>query len=341
MGDTETVMDTTLSIHRPGEMPRLYQIADTVTGVRIINGGRITSLHLPPLPPQVKTLIIENHRVEEPLRFEEGLETLELRNITVVGSMANWIFPASLQRIKIGNWNQDLDLRTVTAPTITLFRSGGASYQVRLPEALDDLVINGRSALGGVQFPPYLRKLSLGATSNLPGLSQVSPSVIDLSLNSSMIAFDFDLAFPELEVLKLRDYAPVGVASLRLSRLRELTLAANIGDRPLVIDCPELESLLVAGTAWAEPDLSAPGSSFGQTLTRLELKLVSKFPAAREWERLTSLAVSNSEVELPFIRWLDELVTDRPLLTNGVMVETLDEYKQAWGFTKTAKRAQF
>ena len=162
-------------------------------------------------------------------------------------------------------------------------------------------------------------------------------------------------ALPRLEELVLvwadnmRDRGrPVATAPVVMTHLRKLTLVTGRNKMPIIIECPELETLEVVASC--EQDILARViSDLGKTLVSLTLDNCHHFPPRVDWERLSSLRMTHSAdrgwvyrkpADLPFIRWLYELTLDRFHETNGIKVSNLEEYRVAWGMKGPAKQPQ-
>jgi len=145
--------------------------------------------------------------------------------------------------------------------------------------------------------------------------------------------------FPRVESLYLGNVLAPILPSFKLKHLRQLTLNQSSTRDPVVIDAPELEVLRIINGDYLSQQIEISADSWiGDSLVELTLERVRKFPPIEDWNRLESLTVRGAEIELPRIQWLRELNLDQPLLTNGQMVKTIDEYKQAWKATGRAKR---
>ena len=155
--------------------------------------------------------------------------------------------------------------------------------------------------------------------------------------------YDLARSFPELETLTLRDNGRLSnIPSIRHPKLVELTLEDYYfhGHR-IIFDCPELEKLsIISSQTRANVYLYNV-----ETIRTMVLDRVASFPVATgeeyweefQWERLDSVTIVDSDIELPYLPVLTELIIDRPLMTHNYEVSDLSEYKQAWGVSRRKK----
>ena len=354
-----------LFITGEGEVNELQDMPSSVARIIIQNCTR-PQFRIPTLPAHVKELGLVGVQIRAPLILAEGLEVLTMSRVDTDVPLTHWIFPASLKMTKIAYWGElILDLRAVTSPAITLWdlRHDGDrlllpeslaslvvestvidSIKLFFPDRLEDVPVQARGAIPqhrAIFLPPYLEAISLVGISDL-GLAGKSRTtkLKDVSIRQMHNTPDLVRFFPRLESLYLGNVAPRAFPSLKLEHLRQLTLNQSSTRDPIVIDAPELETLhIISGDYPSQRVKISEESSIGGTLVELTLEHVQEFPPIEDWNRLEVLTVTDSEIELPKIQWLRELEVDKPLLANGIRVNDLDEYKQAWGATGRAKRA--
>lgn len=341
---------TVITIRSAQELGLLNRLPAATTTVYIFNVGRC---QLPLLPAHVTHLYLHRVNLVGRVALTEGLEALHLDQVSSEVSLLTWTFPSTLlsttistsDPVKVVDWDHPTDLRSVTSPRLHLahVRRG---LRFLLPEALDELEISDLLDLD-LELPPHLRVLELTRLARLPkvtlepfALQGVYPSVKQMAVTSCWLHIDISRLCPELEELALENYVPPTASVLELDQLQELTIRGPTSSEKLVASCPRLTKLTVGMRLEEEAYFDHPDSTLGETLTTLVVENVRVFPTiAGEWQRLESLTVINSPtVELPYIRWLEELTVDQPLMANGVMVETIDEYKTAWNVGKPPKR---
>ena len=331
-------------IRQEEDLTQLTRLPEDVTEVTITGlFDRFNRVRLPLLPAHVTKLTLRSLVLEEPIVFAEGLQELSMTEVKSERSMREWHFPRSLQQFTMRQFNGEFDLRTVTAVSITLQHMREAA-KVLLPESLDELKISRSqlAAITKIEVPPHLRSLTLDYTlGGSNGLTwRVNPSVKELTISGypDRVALPIGETWPNVECLVLDNYFPTVMPSLELDHLGELTLMGRLSENKLSIQAPRLETLIVSGNrGYGDADLSDPANGLGETIVTMVLDSVTAFPAAYDWERLESLTVRGSEIELPQIRWLEELTVDRPLMTNGYYVGNIDEYKQAWGASRSKR----
>jgi len=352
--------DTRLHICGQYQLKELQDIPFSVVRLGIDN-CQVPGLRLPQLPAHIKALSLYKVRVEAPLCLTEGLEQLKLQMVSSEAPLTEWTFPDSLVHLTARSWIGDvLDLRTVTAPAITLI--GRQKHQLLLPQQLDELTINGghRRSTVIVAFPAtaadaelyedddlevimlsaLLRTLHLVNVEGVDSEGNLQTTEIEhVTVSRCRGEIDFVKLFPRLETLRLDGFRPTVFSSLRLERLIALTLEYCTSPTEVVIDAPALEQLTVSNVGINDNEVRVSSeSTLGETLTSLSLKRVKVFPLDQDWQRLEKLALAEVTFPLPFVQWLQELDLDQPLMANGVPVETIDEYKRAWGFRSKAKR---
>jgi len=325
-----------ISIRSIANMGRLNDIDPSITEVSF--RGIQDAIEFPRLPAHVTTISMYYVNIRGPVVFSEGLQLLHFSNIISEVPLLHWQFPSTLRQISVTGWNDgDLDLRSATAPSIRCQNAirGGS---LLLPEGLDDLRIVSSEK---VDFPPYLRELFLGGTGGL--MTEILPSVKALTINDRSTIVSLETQFPNLEVLNYANYTEESLGDIEMDSLRELKIIYPLQGifydaiRPKMI-LPRLEKLtLVSDGRRREISFDNPDSTLGDTVQTLILDNAPSFPKiAGEWERLESLnlIVTRSDFKIPFIRWLEELIVNRPVITNGYEVSNIDEYKRAWGIRR-------
>jgi len=316
-------------------LARLANIPELVTEIQIKHTGRM--VRLPNFSVRIERLSLIDVILDPKTRLHEGLKRLSItQGHEEDGLMIGWTFPSTLEEMIVYTRSPVVDLRAVTAPKITISESGHES-RVLYPEALDRLILFAEDHTVR-EFPPYLRKLSLYLDTEGSLGDAVYPSVKEMLLSGEHEPLAFDRMFPNVEKLVVE--AVFGKQlTIKSKSLRTMSIDSTSVQEPIILDTPGLESLTIT-SAYPEDkaDLSL-NTDLGKSLVSLTLESVLAFPVETEWNRLESITLIDSDVELPYIRWLEELKTDMPVMTNDQEVETIDEYKAAWGFTSKAKRA--
>ena len=203
-----------------------------------------------------------------------------------------------------------------------------------------------------ILLPPYLRRLTLESIDEISihGPSQTE-QIRDLAISFPEGQYDLEGLFPELETLvfgptKTSRSRPLKFKVIRHAALKSLTLTEVYTHRRVTIDCPELESLTINN-----PDGNIGKYVFkniNDSLVSLTLNGVSEFPkvvaekegsssddeaseGVTDWNRLESVTITDSDIELPYIPWLNELNMDRPLMSKGQEIRDISEYRMVWG----------
>lgn len=285
---------------------------------------------LPQFPSTVTKLTLRHVLLGGPVTLSDGLRELTLEAVETETPLDSWSYPGSLQHVIVKRSPHLSDLRAITAGTISV-STWGYRKLIQLPEALDELRLTNHLSGGtiGITHSPHLRKLVLTGAADRAGrsLTLVTRQLIPL-----------EEYWPNLEVLVIDSPATVIARPLNIPRLRELTLKRANTRGPMAINCPMLESLTVDD--YDVMDLSNPDTTLGQTLTNLELVHRYAFPAAREWKRLETLTITGPSIELPLIPKLRELNISSSMIANGYEVNSLSEYRQAWGLSTRSKSAR-
>ena len=231
-----------INLDHPGDLERLNQMPPETNGVSITGSSDgSTVIELSSLSPTLEELILYNVRIQGPVIFHEGLKTIFLGHVDSAFPKTRWIFPSTLENFAIRSSAGTLDLRSVTAPSITVHGTAAAD-KIMYPEGLESLGID-ELVFPASQIPPYLRRLSLDSLeeNTLEGAG-VYESVTSLLLWDSTFGRPVGELFPNLESLYLSNVSlSFGVVSL--PALRELTIAALYDEEKLVLDTPNLETL--------------------------------------------------------------------------------------------------
>jgi len=333
--------DTVLELDGTETATELAELEHMPTSVKQVSiNAKFRRMRLPRFKAHVKIIsLYDDATLEGPVIFHEGLEILRMSNVSTETPMAYWSFPASLIRLDAYKWTeQPLDLRACTADQISLVDFGPGD-EVLLPDVLDQLEIGGEGGWLIPRLPPNLRTLLLSDSDySFQYRAEANPSVETLIMGGNQaLPSTWDI-FPNLAELELSEYR--GLRRLDLPTVQKLTLSDWKGRTVLRVIAPELETLVITHRKIRRvPTFDDVLVTLGQTVVALELKEVRGFPEIDNWDRLSSVTITRCELELPYIQWLEELILDRPVQTNGVMIETIDEYKAAWGFRSKAKRA--
>ena len=328
---------TVLRLHAAQTVDQIDELTDMPDTVRVVTITTNTEgIYLPRLPAHVEVLELYDVRLLGLVTLGEGLRLLRMSDVTGEVSMAQWSFPASLEELHVSSWlAEPLDLRASTADQI--FLPGlKASSEVLFPDVVEELTLAGRGDYVLAELPRYLRNLTLGPFGG--GLDYgrgEHRSVKRLCLNREDELPAFRALFPELKELYLSEFRNKTLVELDAPTIQALTVEGYEGSASLRVIAPELETLSLIGDA----SFDRLGT-LGETVTTLNLKMVDAFPEADNWDRLHSITIENSRVELPYIRWLDELEIDWLVRTNGVQVSSLEDYQAAWDVRPPAKSAR-
>lgn len=321
-----------LTIRGDDELVQLETIPKSVTEIEIAEIEE--SFEMPLLPAHVKKLTLVYAKLSTSPKFAEGLESLTIDGQAQdVSDLSDWGFPSTLKYFAYTEIDELTDLRGVPDGCRISVTSNVAPEDVILPVGLKELE-NWEEEIDLSELPPNLVELQAINAYEFTGTDQSYPSMESLILIETIP--DLAEVFPNLKKLKFFSY---GAETLNLSHpeLRELILWNGSVTEPVRLDTPKLESLFVAGDGdSAEFDLSQ-NTGLGETLVSLSLKTMNVFPVDTNWERLESVTLVQSPVELPYIQWLKTLDTDTPVTTNGVTVESIEQYKAAWGFKSKKK----
>jgi len=135
--------------------------------------------------------------------------------------------------------------------------------------------------------------------------------------------------FSELRRLSIGSIAG-SYPEISLTHLKELSFYNCKSREPIEVNAPNLEILSFEES----PDVQLRGN-YSTGVTELTLGGYGTFPEGEGWDSLETVRVysddPDSKVELPQLPWLRKLETKGgPVLTNGVEVSNILEYKQAW-----------
>jgi len=327
-----------LMIEGEDEVRELDQLPSTVTKV-VIKNCLTVGIQLPRLPAHVKTLALSEVRTLGPVILTEGLELLVLEYIASDVPLTRWIFPASLQLVTVYHWiGEVLDLRTVTAPAVYLKSIGENDQRVILPESLNELTIDETPdeevwniafpvaeteeikrhllEIADTNFPPtpvFHLPPYLGAL-NLDGFGEIVPlpesrthEIKRVALSGNQNFVDVIGLFSHVETLCLEYWCDIinkdfRFPSLALDELRTLTLKKCVFAEPVTLDTPWLECLSILNESQGrQVTLSEEATTLGESLVTLVLQRVKAFPPAVDWNRLESVTVRKSKIELPWI----------------------------------------
>lgn len=317
--------------------------------VRYVGLSRVDIRELPPLPAHVTNLSLYGVTITRPAVLHEGLKYLNLVDVQNETSYLKWSFPSTLLSLTVrhNELNDEdsagdikIDLRGVTSTEIKL-SSIYDHVDIRLPEGLEELAIDQCVFRDSFELPPHLRKLSVWNIEDAQFLRGTNPQVTDLTIGRIEEAFDISYSFPSLKCLRFDGYRSPSMGKLRLPDLEDLFIVGHVPTDNFRVDCPKLEKLFIEVSHEGPSPYDSPDSTLGDTVKELSLTCVESFPTiANEWERLEYLSTTESIVEIPYIRWLTELVLDEAQVTNGAFVWDIDDYKKAWGFTARRKPAR-
>lgn len=323
--------DTDLNIAAGTELYLLADIPPSTREVYLHGCGDV--IELPQLPAHVEDLRLEYVVVSNIPHFTEGLKRLWIAGDVTNNSLAQWVFPSTLEYFSYVEFDGEADLRSVTAKNISVIPIQDTVDMVIFPEAIDELELR----------------------EEFVELEIIPQSVTILEIPEARGVSDRGIVFPEMESLThggirsalVKKIFPnlkrLGYHKSRISdtivhpEVLELVLDRCEGDMPVRLDIPKLESLVVFGSYYRRDVHLSKNTQLGETLVELTLDRVETFPIETEWERLESVTLIDTTLELPFIRWLKTLDTNRPVVTNGVSVANINEYKSAWGFTSRRK----
>ena len=155
-----------------------------------------------------------------------------------------------------------------------------------------------------VKLPPYLRRLNLIGLDVVGSMSTPETRAVKelyaqrVNENQNLIQL-----FPALEKIHFKGVGSRAFPSLAFKQLKELILEECGSVFPATIDALALESLTILngrmGTS-LNLVLSSETTMLGQSLVRMNLTQVNRFPVAEQWDHLASVTVSKSDIELPY-----------------------------------------
>jgi len=342
-------MQDQLTIEHARDLRLLQAISPEVVDVYLWN-LKPEAVRLPLLPAHVTGLCLQNVTLVGPVAFSEGLIYLMLDLVESEVPIEEWQFPASLRTIEIRKSKfTTLDLSQTRLTELTLERQKTHNGRIVLPPSLLILGLNHCWFRKLPRIPASLKSLWLVDCSRVTDFSPASEVKIeDLSTDRSVPLY---ANFPELIGLTLTDVKG-GFSEISLTHLRYLRFSDCVITEPVELNAPNLVEI----TFYNSDQVPIRGN-FAESVAKISLRGHSSFPGDEDWASLTTLEIRNverrpygpeqgsaatvTEVELPCLPWLRRLAVAEPVLTNGVMISNLYEYKEAWGMTRRAKRPQY
>lgn len=323
----------TATLFSVAEFAQLDELALDVKAVTIADIRE--GFELPLMPAHVKLLTLSDVHLVGPVAFTEGLIEMYLTFTSEV-PLNEWQWPVSLQYISIAHTHIPvIDLRESGVAEVALSRSLTPVDQVFLPEGLSKLMLFRQNYRELPRLPPTLTFLSIARCLELTDLSRARDvAITELATDAVFPLYENFAELTKLTLSRLVDSMP----EISLTHLRKLRFIRCRVTDPIEVNAPNLESLIL----WSGGPLNLQGS-FAENVTRLRLLNYGAFPTDGDWSHLEELIVdsmlADNVIDVPELPWLRRLTVDHALRTNGVMVTTLREYKQAWNSLRRKKRA--
>jgi len=141
-----------LVIHESSQFSELAFLPASVVKVMIEDYTEST-LPLPRFPPQIKTIKLIRVSGDMTIVFPEGLEKIQLHEMSLDADANKWVFPSTLEKVKVrdsvGDW---IDLSAVTAPAIKMASVTSELESISFPDSLDRLSLTGDMYDGQVEL---------------------------------------------------------------------------------------------------------------------------------------------------------------------------------------------
>ena len=332
-----------LFVLREGDDPaQLRTLAANVRSVTIQDH----ELQLPILPAHVTKLVLLRVNLVGPVVLSEGLRELDLDETTSLRPIGLWTLPASLREIYISACElKYLDLSHSQIKELHLIDQATDSSWIKLPASLKIMEIQECPFRSLPKLPAGLESLEITECLELEDFSGARDARIlslDYSCQYQPAGWVPPLAlyenFSELRHLAINSVSGF-FPEISLTHLKELSFFNCDSREPVEVNAPNLETLLFENS----PDIQLRGN-YSSGVTKITLSDHEVFPEGDGWDSLESIRVyvydQEAELELPQLPWLRNLVTNKPVLTNGVLVSNILEYKQAWRMRRRVKRVQ-
>ena len=327
--------DNYLNVQGIDNLPLLRNLDPRVTHVSIYD-TRPNVIQSARLPSHVTQLFLENVALSGPVAFTEGLRYLHLEKVKSKVPIGEWQLPASLETIFIEKCKfTTIDLSRSQIKELVLLKQRTDSDKISLPESLIhlDLRMHWRQMLPLI--PAGLKEFVLTGRVPINDFSPVKAAKItSLTIDRAVPFYEY---FPDLVRLRYigNRQEPCEIS---LTHLTYLCFGGMITE-PIELNVPNLEEISFEYTGRVPLR-----GNFADEVRTMTLKGATPFPDEQEWPSLEELILENtwekSVADLPRLPWLRWLTLDTPVLTNGVMVSNLREYKEAWGTTRRVKRPQ-
>ena len=325
------------------DLAQLQTLAADVNTVTILH----REFQLPVLPARVTKLTLIGVKLLGAVTLTEGLKELHIHQSTSTRPIGLWTLPASLEVFQLSSSEfKYLDLSRSQLKELQLTEQETHSSRIKLPASLKFMELQqcwfrrlpklsaGLEALEIIECPSIedfsgardARILSLNFSTGREPMNPASP----LALYEN---------FSELRRLSIGSIAG-SYPEISLTHLKELSFYNCKSREPIEVNAPNLEILSFEES----PDVQLRGN-YSTGVTELTLGGYGTFPEGEGWDSLETVRVysddPDSKVELPQLPWLRKLETKGgPVLTNGVEVSNILEYKQAWQMRRRVKRVQ-
>ena len=239
-----------------------------------------------------------------------------------------------------------------------------------LPPNLETLKLNWVDYLWteGEFQTETIRNLSITAAYEIPNVAKVFPNAETLTIGKNGYNFRYsDAAHPNVKTLTIDSVRTRNIMygiDVRFPNLDNLTIISSYPDSKFnlgretapinmtLVDCdvfprivdfePEYVEDEEESNEELEAEEGSEESSEESSEEPSEEPSEEEDPAEKpiDWERLEYLTMTNSNAVVPFIPHLNDLIVDAPVVTNGIRVSDILDYREAWGVPSQKKSAR-